>query len=155
KEERVTEVSQRPRGEGSASISRRDFVNGVLVGASGLAVGHSVPLLASAEGLEKIGVAACGDTVGADPRFSRGGNSPATFNVAHWLRDRRLKFESGIVTLAPGCDGLDGRFPIADDDQEYDVIIAGAGIAGLSTAFYLLRRRPGLRILMLEANEFA
>ena len=27
-----------------------------------------------------------------DPRVLRGGNLPSTFNVAHWMRDRRLSF---------------------------------------------------------------
>lgn len=34
--------------------------------------------------------------------------------------------------------------------MKYDVLIAGAGIVGVSTAFQLLRRSPDLRILLLE-----
>jgi spermidine dehydrogenase len=134
--------------------SRRDFLNGTLIAAGGLAVGQSSPMTALAGNFQAIGNAACGDLVGEDPRLGRGGNSPSVFNIAHWLRDQRLQFAPGSVTLAPGCDGIEGTFPIAEDGEHFDVIIAGGGLAGLSSAFYILRRAPRLRILLLEANHF-
>jgi spermidine dehydrogenase len=140
-----------PAGSAAGDITRRDFLNGVLIAAGGAAVGQSSPLRAFAAEAEDP----CADVAGADPRAIRGGNSPSVIRVGHWLRDQRLKFESSTVTLAPGCDGKEGRFPIAADRDDYDVIVAGGGLAGLSSAFYLLRRRPGTRILVLEANPFA
>jgi spermidine dehydrogenase len=136
------------------AITRRDFLNGALIAASGLAVSQSAPLRALAANFQRIGAGICGDALANDSRVMRGGNIPSVLNIGHWLRDRRLKFEPGAVTLAPGCDGNEGRFSISDSG-DFDVIVAGGGLAGLSAAFYLLRRRPKLRILLLEANHFA
>src|SRR5207247_9822625 len=81
-----------------------------------------------------------------------GGVLPAAFRIAHWMRDRRLTFTRRSVALARGCDSESGTFDILDDTGQYDVVVAGSGIAGLSTAFFILRRRPGTRILILDAN---
>ena len=42
---------------------------------------------------------------------------------------------------------------VLEDDGPYDVVIVGGGIAGLSTAFFILRRRPTTRILILDAHK--
>jgi transposase-like protein len=85
-------------------------------------------------------------------RSTRASRRQSAFNVGHWMRDRRLRFERGTVTLAKGCDDVEGAFPIVEDDKEFDVVVAGTGLAGLSAGLFLLRRRPGIRILLLEAN---
>jgi len=130
-------------------ITRRDFLNGSLIAAGGATLGGGAPL--SAFGAKARSSDSCGDFSGGDARFARGGNVPEIFEVAHWLRDDRLRFSREEVVLAPGCDGREGRFAIANDAEECDVIVAGGGLAGLSAAFYLLRRRPNLRVHMLEA----
>jgi spermidine dehydrogenase len=134
-----------------SGMSRRDFLNGCLIASSGLAFGQTALSPAFAVGAGGI----CGDVVGDDPHFARGGNLPAAFNVGHWLRDRRLTFKRNAVTLAPGCDSDKGEFEIADDGGEFDVVIIGSGLAGLSAAFYLTHRYPGAQILILEANNYA
>ncbi len=48
---------------------------------------------------------------------------------------------------------LDPRPPL-DGDTDADVAIVGGGLTGLWTAWYLLQRDPGLRIVVLE-KEFA
>jgi flavin-dependent dehydrogenase len=35
---------------------------------------------------------------------------------------------------------------------DVDVIVVGAGVAGLTAAFTLLQRDPGLRVVVVEAN---
>jgi hypothetical protein len=132
-------------------ISRRDFLNGVLLAAGGAAVSRCVPFEALAA--EMTG-GVCDGAIGVDPRALRGGNLPSAFNFAHWLRDRRLHFEREVVTLDKGCDAFEGKFPISDNGSEFDVIIVGTGLSGLSAAFYLSRRRPDARILLLEANSY-
>ena len=126
-------------------------LNGLLLASGGLAVSQSAPMRVLAA--EKGGI--CDGAIGSDPRLLRGGDLPSAFNVAHWLRDRRLRFDLRRVTLAPGCDTFEGNSSISDDGEKLDVIIVGAGLAGLSAAFYLLRRRSGTRILLLDPHPYA
>ena len=111
-------------------ISRRDFLNGALLTAGGLAVSGSVPMhvLAAAQGSAN----GCDGPVGLDPRVLRGGNLPAAFTVAHWMRDRRLTFTRNAVTIAKGCDSDAGMFDIADglirrgySDADIELILGG------------------------------
>src|SRR3989338_6485247 len=135
---------------GSTDISRRDFFNGLLIASGGLLVSQSFPiryLLASMKHSSK------NIPINLDSRALRGGNLPATFEVGHWLRDRRLSFSSHEIRLTPQDNHSGGTFLIHDSSEVYDVIISGSGISGLSTAFYILRRRPGTRILILDANS--
>lgn len=138
-------------GIGPPWISRRDMLNGVLLAAGSAAVCNSFPLRALAK---EVKSGSCDGPIGIDPVALRGGNLPSAFNVAHWMRDRRLQFGRNGVSLAPGCDEFRGEFPIYDDADDFDAIIVGAGLAGLSTAFYLSHARPQARILLLEAGSY-
>jgi spermidine dehydrogenase len=132
-------------------ISRRDFMNGMLVAATGAAVGGLHP--GDAEACVDVGKNVCDGSIGLDPRALRGGNLPSAFGVAHWLRDERLTFGKTSVKLkASACDAQQGAFPIESDPGTYDVIIAGSGMSALAAAFYITRRRPGTRILLLDVN---
>ncbi len=142
------------RALGPWNVSRRDVLNGIVLAAgNGLVCNscllHSVAAQATDE--QTIG-GVCDGVIGRDARALRGGNLPSTFRIAHWLRDRRLTFERDSVTLSRGCDGLEGSFPVSEQSR-FDVIIVGAGLAGLSAAFGILRRRAKARILLLEANS--
>jgi spermidine dehydrogenase len=139
-------------GLGPPQISRRDVLNGLLLASGGIAVSQSIPTRALALEMQD---GACDGVIGSDPRVLRGGDLPSTFNVAHWMRDQRLSFQSSTVTLAAGCDLFEGAFPISDSDEDFDVIIVGAGLAGLSAAFYLTRKRAGTRILILDGHPYA
>jgi hypothetical protein len=52
-----------------------------------------------------------------DSRALRGGDLPSILNIGHWMRDKPSRFESSAVTLAKGCDGQEGTFPIVDDAE--------------------------------------
>lgn len=134
---------------GREGITRRDFLNGVLLATGGAAVSSFFPMRAFAD------EASCAVMpVNGDPRALRGGNVPSTFNVAHWLRDHRLTFGANTVTVSPSTrDGVSGTFSVAEDGGHYDVVIVGSGMSALAAAFFLRRRRPGTRILLLDANE--
>jgi spermidine dehydrogenase len=132
-------------------ISRRDFLNGMLMAATGAAAGGLVPR--GAEACVDIGKNVCDGPIGLDPRALRGGNLPSAFTVAHWLRDERLTIGTNSVRIkSSACDNRQGTSPIQTDGGTYDVIIAGSGMSGLAAAFYLTRRRPGTRILILDVN---
>ena len=132
-------------------ISRRDFINGMLVASGGAMASGLFPR--GAEACVDIGKNVCDGSIGLDPRALRGGNVPTAFRVAHWLRDERLTFTTNTVKVkASACDTVKGNFPIEADNGNYDVIIAGSGMSGLAAAFYLTRRRPGTRILLLDVN---
>lgn len=133
-------------------IRRRDFLNGVLLAAGGAAVSGSFPLRVLAH--SEIGRDSGDGGIGLDPRALRGGNVPSVFNVGHWLRDERLTFQTDRVRVAPApYDNHQGWFDVVTDTGDYDVIVAGSGMAGLATAFYLQRQRPGTRVLLLDATR--
>jgi spermidine dehydrogenase len=132
-------------------ISRRDFINGMLVATGGAMVAGLIPR--EGEACVDIGKGVCDGTIGLDPRALRGGNLPTAFRVAHWLRDERLTFSQNSVRVAASsCDKVKGSFPIEADNGVYEVIVAGSGMSGLAAAFYLTRRRPGTRVLILDVN---
>ena len=37
--------------------------------------------------------------------------------------------------------------------EEFDVVVAGCGLSGLTTAYELLKKRPDLRVCIVEARE--
>lgn len=136
---------------GSDGITRRDFLNGMLLAAGGTAVSSFFPMRAF--GHSGIGLNECDGSIGADPRAIRGGNLRETFNIGHWMRDGRLTFSQNSVTLsASPCDSTQGSFPIIEDNGNYEVIIVGSGISGLASAFFLKQRRANTRCLLLDGN---
>jgi hypothetical protein len=66
-----------------------------------------------------VGIGMSDGSIGRAPRALRGGNVPSVFSIAHWLRDRRLSFQAGAVTLAPApWDDSQGTFPLLDDNGD-------------------------------------
>jgi spermidine dehydrogenase len=112
----------RPTGRDSAlgmqrAISRRDFLNGVAIGA-GMAVAD-FPLPA-----------------GGYPAGGFRGQTDQNFAIMHALRDGRFWSSAG----PPEAVG-----------EHYDLIVIGAGVSGLASAFlYRQQAEPGARILVLE-----
>lgn len=105
-------------------IARRDFIGGVLVGAAGLAL--DMPALAQG---------------GADyPPLKTGlrGQYPGSFEAAHLVRD----------------GGFDGPPSATDSGEHYDLVIVGAGLSGLSAAwFYRQALGDDRRILILDNHD--
>jgi spermidine dehydrogenase len=130
------EPSDRPSDHAlgmGAAITRRDFVQGALVGGSALAlpglVGCShrtVPLSPPAQ-----------DQLGYYPPTRTGlrGSHPGAFEAAHALRDGNFH-----------------ALPL-DIGEEYDLIIVGGGISGLSAALFYRKERPNARILILDNHD--
>ena len=132
-------------------ITRRDFLNGIAIGATAAASGPllaaslSDPTNAAAPGVAPgalPGAAqlppAAQDAAGYYPPLLTGlrGNHPGSFEDAHALRDGRT-------------------WPTATDTgEEYDLIIVGGGISGLAAAhFYRAHAKAGSRILILDNHD--
>jgi spermidine dehydrogenase len=116
------------------TITRRDFVNGVLVG-SGAALLRPRPAYpstaANPNGVDEgwYGYGGVGDFAPSH------GNTPGVVNTAHRLRD-------GEFAAIPG------NLPI---DEEYDLVIVGGGMAGLGAAWHFRKNaQPGQKCLLLE-----
>jgi spermidine dehydrogenase len=101
-------------------INRRDFLNGVTLGAAMALADLPLPAASSPEG-------------GFRGQTDRG------FATMHALRDGRFWANAGSPEAL---------------DERYDLIVVGAGISGLASAF-LYRQQAGLdaRILVLDASE--
>jgi len=115
-------------------ITRRDFLNGIAVGAAAAASG---PLLGAVPSAAELPPAAQ-DAFGYYPPLLTGlrGNHPGSFEDAHALRD-------GKPTPAA-----------AETGEEYDLIVVGAGLSGLAAAhFYRAQTNAQSRILILDNHD--
>lgn len=119
-----------------ARITRRDFLNGV-----GIAVGASV-LPGHSHWLNAFGVPQSPFDPEKDPKYyppaktGMRGSHDGSWEVAHDLRDGK-KFPE----------------PVADSES-YDLIIVGAGISGLSAAYFYRKFAGGkARILLLDNHD--
>ncbi|WP_084518174.1 NAD(P)/FAD-dependent oxidoreductase [Microtetraspora niveoalba] len=119
-------------------ITRRDFLDGVAVGAAGLAAAAAFPGAAQAATPAAAGAAAGGPGSPQPPALTGlRGQQPGSFDVAHAVRDGR--FEPGRVT---------------DTGESYDLVVVGGGISGLAAAWFY-RKAAGrkARILILDALD--
>jgi len=107
------------------SISRRDFIGGVGVALSGSA-------LSSCSWVE-----AESPLVKNYPPIRTGlrGSHAGSFEVAHQLRNGR-RWED-----------------VEDTDESYDLVVVGAGISGLSAAWFYREANPDARILVLDNHD--
>src|SRR4051812_29805772 len=115
-------------------ISRRDFVQGVAVGSAGLLAAGWLP--GCNRGKSQYPPLAQ-DRPGYYPPRLQGmrGSHPGSFETAHALRD-------GQILPQP-----------TDLDEQYDLVIVGAGISGLAAAHFFREASPGARILLLDNHD--
>ncbi len=108
-------------------IVRRDFLNGVgiAIGASLTGAGMSARLLAGEATMAEYPPA----------RTGLRGSHPGSFEVAHALVRGR-------------------RWSPKPSDESYDLVVVGAGISGLSAAYFYRRDvNPNARILILDNHD--
>lgn len=118
-------------------ITRRDFLNGVAVGASG-AVAESVLPSFARSSLAPPGAAQ--DQPGYYPPALTGmrGSHAGSFESAHSVRDGKFPAKGAKAT---------------DTKESYDLVIVGGGISGLVAAHFWRARNPDARILILDNHD--
>jgi spermidine dehydrogenase len=126
-------------------ITRRDFLNGVsvgvggaLVGASGISTMFGAETLLAAGALDELSAQ---DATGYYPPAKMGmrGNHDGSFTFAHLMRDGQPWNELGRAAAI---------------EENYDLVVVGAGISGLAAAyFYRQRFGKNARILILDNHD--
>jgi len=116
------------------AITRRDFVQGVAVGSAGLLAAAWLPGCGQREPALPL---AAQDRPGYYPPRLTGlrGSHPGSFENAHALRD-----------------GHQMPKPVELDEQ-YDLIVVGAGISGLAAAHFYRAAQPNAKILLLDNHD--
>jgi spermidine dehydrogenase len=115
-------------------ITRRDFVNGVLMGSGAALLKPNMAFSAASSNLNRVdnnwyGYGGVGDYSASH------GNTPEVVNTAHRLRD-------GEFASLPANMAI---------DEEYDLVIIGGGMAGLGAAWHFKKNaRLGQKCLMLD-----
>ena len=116
------------------TIDRRDFLNGVALGAAGL----SATMMSGCTHMTAtvMGTSTAGDY--PPTRTGLRGSHAGAFETAHNVRD--------------GAFSRTASMP-RDTDRVYDLVVVGAGISGLSAAYFYRMARPNARILILDNHD--
>jgi spermidine dehydrogenase len=114
-------------------IPRRDFLQGSLIGGAALAAGFPGGAAAATGSAPQ-------DVPGYYPPALHGlrGSHPGSFEVAHNLRDGNFWQSAG---------------PLPGDEASYDLVVVGAGLSGLSAAYFYRQQKPDARILILDNHD--
>ena len=113
-------------------ITRRDFVNGALVGAGEALLGASVPGSSQAATDNFTGYGGVGDYAKAN------GNTWPVVQAAHRLRDGRYAAADFASATAAG---------------DFDLVVVGGGIAGLAAAYYYAKATGHSKHVLLVENH--
>jgi spermidine dehydrogenase len=108
----------------NASISRRDFLNGVLLSSAGLWTASRAP----------GGLFGAGRGRSNDGRSGWGGNTPEVFSAGHAVRDGHYD---------------NAQLGATDTGEVFDLVVVGGGFSGLAAAYYFTRAKQG-SVLVLE-----
>ena len=120
-----------------SAITQRDFLNGVMLGAGTSLLGAQAPLLASGPTLASPNQAWYGFG-GIGDYASSHGNTPEVVARAHEIMQGRFD--------DPAASAI-------KDPESYDVVIVGAGIAGLGAAFEFTKSRKANQSCLVLENH--
>jgi len=121
-------------------ITRRDFLVGVALAVGGMAVAGPFSLASgSGKEVQQRDMAEEGKLPGYPPGLTGlRGDQAGVYELAHALRDGKSWESLGA----------------AEEEQDsYDLVIAGAGISGLAAAYFYRSTRKGGRILILDPHD--
>ena len=139
-------------GKHDDGITRKDFLDGVAIGAAGLAAAAAAPYLTGAEAamaaLDPVSGAAL--PPGYYPPTMTGITGEPDGVVANTMQiDPPASSPADVHSAVPG-PGL-GPSGARDVDDDYDCVIVGAGASGLAAAkYYRDRFGPDSKILLLD-----
>jgi spermidine dehydrogenase len=114
-------------------IARRDFLQGAAI--TTLAAGLAPELVQAAEAENLVQSQA-----GYYPptRLGMRGSHPGSFEAAHELRDG---------------DFWNGATALHDTGEDFDLVVVGGGISGLSAAYFYRQAKPNAKILILDNHD--
>ncbi|MEM1111696.1 MAG: NAD(P)-binding protein [Pseudomonadota bacterium] len=135
---------------GAAQITRRDFVGGTLVGAGAALLTARAP----------------GALAGrAGPSFKLGNTMPLPLNTldASWSgpggtgdyatsNGNTFREVNAAHTFRNG-DFAEQLAAASDTGEHYDLVVVGAGFAGVTAAYTFLKDRPDARVLVLDNHD--
>src|SRR4029077_12700276 len=119
------------------NITRRDFLNGVAVGAGGAMAGSMLPGFSFAE-------LAASTAAQDQPRYyppaltGLRGSHDGSFEAAHGVRDNKFPTKGATAN---------------DSKETYDLVIVGGGISGLAAAYFWRAKNPNARVLILDNHD--
>src|ERR1700733_4299414 len=106
-------------------IARRDFLQGAAVGIATLGLQNADAATAEAEPQNAPGYY-------PPTRLGMRGSHPGAFEAAHELRDG---------------DFWNGATALHDTGEDFDLVVVGGGISGLSAAYFYLQAKPNAKIM--------
>jgi len=120
-------------------ITRRDFLNGVALGATGFLTGSLNPERLFAAAILDDDTPATSNDDYPPAKTGLRGNHDGSFPVAHRMRDG---------------ESLDAFGEPADTGESYDLVVVGGGISGLAAAYRFRQKAgPGAKILILDNHD--
>src|SRR5271166_3458713 len=139
RDKRKDKSSDKALGMGR-EITRRDFLNGVAIGAGATLVGGRIGAeqLLAASALDEYAPEKAADYYPPARQGIRG-NHDGAFNIAHRLRDG---------------ESAEGLGDAVNTGEAYDLVVVGGGISGLAAA-YRFRQKDGksAKILILDNHD--
>ena len=124
-------------------IARRDFLQGAAI--TTLAAGLAPELAAAADAEKLAQSASSSEAIGQNSpgyypptRLNMRGSHPGSFEAAHELRDG---------------DFWNGATALHDTGEEFNLVVVGGGISGLSAAYFYRQAKPNAKILILDNHD--